>query len=76
MVHSVKHPTLIYLFIFFFKHPTLDLSSALDFGVGSSSPTLGSTLGTEPTFIKKVNVGIDSLLLLLFILSILLFVKI
>ena len=31
------------------KHLTLDLSSGLDLRVMSSSPTLGSTLGIEPT---------------------------
>ena len=31
------------------EHPTLDLSSGLDFKVMSSRPTLGSTLGLEPT---------------------------
>ena len=31
------------------KSPTLDLSSGLDHKVVSSSPTVGSTLGTEPT---------------------------
>ena len=30
-------------------HPTLDLNSALDRGVVSSSPALGSMLGVEPT---------------------------
>lgn len=30
------------------KHPTLDLSSALDLRVVSWSPALGSTLGMEP----------------------------
>ena len=31
------------------KRQTLDLSSGLDFRVVSSSPTLGSMLGAEPT---------------------------
>ena len=35
------------------KHLTLDLSSGLDLRVLSSSPTLGSMLGVEPTFKKK-----------------------
>lgn len=34
---------------------TLDLSSGLDFWVMSSSLTLGSTLGMEPTIKKKVS---------------------
>ena len=35
------------------KHLTLDLSSGLDLRVVSSSPSLGSTLGMEPTQKQK-----------------------
>ena len=35
------------------KHPTLDLSLGLDLRIVSSSPTLGSSLGMEPTLILK-----------------------
>ena len=35
------------------KHPTLDLSSDIDLRVVSSSPVVGSTLGTELTLKKK-----------------------
>jgi len=38
------------------KHPTLDLSSGLDLRVMSSSPTLGSMLGVEPTLKKKKKI--------------------
>ena len=36
-------------------HPTLDLSSGLDLGVMSSSPTLGSALGAKPTQKRNGN---------------------
>ena len=36
------------------EHPTLDLSSGLDLGVVSSSPTLGSTLDMESALKKEV----------------------
>ena len=35
------------------KHPNLDFSSGLDLKVMSSSSTLGSVLGMEPTLKKK-----------------------
>ena len=37
----------------FIKHSTLDLSSGLDLRVMSLSPTLGPTLGMEPTLKKR-----------------------
>ena len=40
-------------FFFFLKSLTLYLSSSLDLGIVSSSPTLSSVLGVEPTLKKR-----------------------
>ena len=41
------------------KRPNLDLSSGLDLKVMSSSPTVGSMLGMEPT-LKKESISLIS----------------